>query len=438
VKWLHTTNARFEQELAKLEHRIASTSAEREPAVREILGEVERRGDRALASLTRRLDGFALPGGDPWLPASAFRVARSAVGRQAVKDLETACQRIERFHARGKPRGFRMTSGAGVRLAQRVHPLARVGVYVPGGRGAYPSTVLMNSVPARVAGVEDLLLATPPSPRGDPALRGIDPHVIVAAEIAGVTRILSVGGAQAVAALALGTGRVPRVDKIVGPGNAWVATAKRLVYGLVDIDSFAGPSEVLVIADGSVPAAWTAADLLSQAEHDPDAVVFLLATGERVARAVADELACQVKTLPTRAVAEESLRRGGTIVVTRSLAEAIRIANRLAPEHLEVHTRAAAATAERLTTAGAVFVGGHTPEAVGDYLAGPNHVLPTGGTARFFSPLSVEDFMRRSNTLEFSSKALARLGPPAARLARIERFEAHARSVTIRTGEAPR
>jgi histidinol dehydrogenase len=296
----------------------------------------------------------------------------------------------------------------------------------------------MNCIPARVAGVSEIVLATPPAPRGDRVLRGIDPHVVLAAELAGVTRILTAGGAQAIAALALGTRSVPRVDKIVGPGNAWVATAKRQVYGLVDIDSFAGPSEVLIIADGSVPAAWTAADLLSQAEHDPDAIVFLVSPSPDASKRVLDELARQVRDLPTRATAEESLRRNGTLILTRDLDEAIDVANQIAPEHLEVHTRGARSVARRLPSAGAVFIGGHTPEAVGDYLAGPNHVLPTGGTARFFSPLSVDHFVRRSNTLELTAAALARLGPPTARLARIERFEAHARAVTARTGESRR
>ncbi len=438
MRTLTTTDPGFGRALARLASRISLTSAEREPEVRTIVEAVRRRGDTAVASFTRRFDRVRIPATDPWLGSDAFGTARTLVGRQALADLTLARDRIRAFHARGRPQGFAIASGAGVKLEQRVHPLARVGVYVPGGRGAYPSTVLMNSVPARVAGVAEIVLATPPAPVGERRLRGIDPHVIVAAELAGVSRVLTVGGAQAIAAMAFGTRTIPRVDKIVGPGNVWVATAKRLVYGQVDIDSFAGPSEVLVIADGSVPAAWTAADLLSQAEHDPDAIVFLVATDRGVARSIGDEIVRQLATLPKRETARESLRRNGTAIVTRDLDEAVGIANELAPEHLEVHTRAARSVAKRLTNAGAVFVGGHTPEAIGDYLAGPNHVLPTGGTARFFSPLSVEDFLRRSNTLEVSAAALRRLGPPTARLARIERFEAHARSVTARIGEAPR
>ncbi|MBK7972043.1 MAG: histidinol dehydrogenase [Deltaproteobacteria bacterium] len=435
MRTLNTSDAKFATALSWIADRIQLTGGDRELEVRAIIDDVRKRGDRALAAFTRRLDGITIPAHEPWLPPAAFTRARALVGHQALRDLELARNRIRKFHARDRPSGFAMTSGAGVRLAKRCHPLARVGVYVPGGRGAYPSTVLMNCIPARVAGVEEIVLATPPSRRGDPGLRGLDPHVVVAAELAGVTRILTAGGAQAIAALALGTATIPRVDKIVGPGNAWVATAKRLVYGLVDIDSFAGPSEVLVIADGSVPAAWTAADLLSQAEHDPDAIVFLVTTSIASARAVVDALEHQLADLPNRSIAEESLRSNGTTIVARDLDEAVDIANRIAPEHLEVHTRRARNVSRRLTTAGAVFVGAHTPEAIGDYLAGPNHVLPTGGTARFFSPLSTDDFVRRSNTLEVSAAALRRLGPPTVRLARIERFEAHARSVTVRIGE---
>lgn len=435
MRILNTSDPKFPAILARIADRIQLTSGDRELDVRAIIDEVRRRGDRALSAYTRRLDGVAIPAQEPWLPTAAFARARELVGRQARRDLELARNRIRVFHARDRARGFAVSSGAGVRLSKRCHPLARVGVYVPGGRGAYPSTVLMNCVPARVAGVGEVVLATPPSKHGDPALRGLDPHVVVAAELAGVNRVLTAGGAQAIAALALGTAAIPRVDKIVGPGNAWVATAKRLVYGLVDIDSFAGPSEVLVIADGSVPAAWTAADLLSQAEHDPDAIVFLVATSAATARSVIAEVERQLADLPNRSAAEQSLRSNGTTIVVRDVDEAVAIANRIAPEHLEVHAKGARRLSRRLTTAGAVFVGGHTPEAVGDYLAGPNHVLPTGGTARFFSPLSTDDFVRRSNTLELSAAALVRLGPPTARLARIERFEAHARSVTIRIGE---
>lgn len=435
MRILDTSDPKFPAALARIVDRIQLTSADREDDVRAIIEEVRRRGDRAVAAFTRRFDGVTVPQKAPWLAESAFVRARDLVGRQARKDLELARDRIRAFHARDRARGFAMSGGPGVRLAQRCHPLERVGVYVPGGRGAYPSTVLMNCVPARVARVGEIILATPPSKHGDPMLRGLDPHVVVAAELAGVTRILTAGGAQAIAALALGTASVPRVDKIVGPGNAWVATAKRLVYGLVDIDSFAGPSEVLVIADGSVPAAWTAADLLSQAEHDPDAILFLVTPSSATAAAVIAETERQLETLPTRATAAQSLRSNGIAIVVRDVDEAVELANRIAPEHLEVHAKRARGIARRLTSAGAVFVGPHTPEAVGDYLAGPNHVLPTGGTARFFSPLSADDFVRRSNTLELSAAALARLGPPTARLARIERFEAHARSVTVRIGE---
>lgn len=435
MRILHTSDPKFPAELVRISNRIQLTSGEREQDVRAIIDAVRARGDRALAAYTRRLDGVALPVQDPWLPSTAFARARELVGRQALRDLALARDRIRAFHARDRPRGFDMAGGAGVRLSKRCHPLERVGVYVPGGRGAYPSTVLMNCIPARVAGVGEIVLATPPSRQGDPALRGLDPHVVVAAELAGVSRILTAGGAQAVASLALGTKAIPRVDKIVGPGNAWVATAKRLVYGLVDIDSFAGPSEVLVISDRSVPAAWTAADLLSQAEHDPDAIVFLVATSVASAQEVLAEIDRQLVDLPKRAIAEESLRNNGSVIVTCGIDEAVEVANHIAPEHLEVHVRNARRVARRLTTAGAVFVGPHTPEAVGDYLAGPNHVLPTGGTARFFSPLSTDDFVRRSNTLELSAAALQRLGPATARLARIEQFEAHARSVTVRIGE---
>jgi len=307
-----------------------------------------------------------------------------------------------------------------------VRPLDRVGIYVPGGKAAYPSSVLMNALPAKVAGVGEIIMVVP-MPGGE-----ANPHVLAAARIAGVDRIFKVGGAQAVAALAYGTATIPRVDKITGPGNIYVATAKRLVFGQVDIDMIAGPSEILVISDGSGDPAHLAADLLSQAEHDELASSILVTTDEHFGRQVEVALAEQLRHLKRAEIARQSLARYGAIIVARNLQEAAEFSNRLAPEHLELAVADPFGLLPQIRHAGAVFLGHHTPEAAGDYLAGPNHTLPTGGTARFFSPLAVDDFVKKSSLVSFSREGLKRLGPAIVRIAELEGLEAHAKSVTIR------
>jgi len=400
-----------------------------EDTVRRIVADVRRRGDAALCAYTKRFDGVTLAPGrlrvDPADMAAAHRDLPATVRR----DLELAARRIRAFHRRQCGRSWTMRDATGARLGVRVRPLERVGVYVPGGRAAYPSTVLMTVVPAKVAGVDRVVGVSPAGASGHP------PIILAACHVAGIDELYRVGGAQGVAALAFGTRTVPRVDKIVGPGNAFVATAKRLCYGQVDIDSIAGPSEVLIVADGGADPALVAADMLAQAEHDPLAAAICVTTSRPLARRVADALDSQLAALPRRALASRSLRRFGAILVARTKTAAIETANRLAPEHLGLSVREPKRWLSAIRHAGAIFLGDGAPEAFGDYLAGPNHVLPTGGTARFASPLGVWDFETRSSIIEAGPGTLARLGPAVARLARLEGLEAHARSVERRLGK---
>jgi len=360
------------------------------------------------------------------VPDAAIAAAYRALPAAIRRDLTLAADRIRRFHLRQRERSWSFRDATGARLGQRIQPLDRVGVYVPGGRAAYPSTVLMTVIPARVAGVREVVAVSPIGRDGD------TPIVLAACHVAGVDAVFRVGGAQAVAALAHGTATVPRVDKIVGPGNIWVATAKRLCFGTVDIDAIAGPSEVLIVADGSADPELVAADMLAQAEHDPLAAAVCVTADRRLATRVAAALDRQLAALPRRAIAARSLATFGAIVVTRSLADAVAIANRLAPEHLELAVRAPRRWVERIRHAGAIFLGQDAPEAFGDYLAGPNHVLPTGGTARFASPLGVYDFVKRTSIIQAGPRTLRHLGPAIVRLARLEGLDAHGRAVERR------
>ena len=401
----------------------------REAAAR-IVADVRARGDAALLELTRRFDG--------WEPASAgdlvagpaeFAAAYRSLPAASRRALSLAARRVEAFHRRERDAvvpSFRDALGA--TLGQVSRPLARVGLYVPGGTARYPSTVLMTAVPARVAGVEEVFACSP----ADRASGQVDAWTLAACHVAGVTRLFKVGGAQAVAALAYGTATVPAVDKICGPGNAYVAAAKRLVFGRVDIDMIAGPSEVLVVADAAASPVEAAADLIAQAEHDVRAVAVLVATGEAVARRTLEEVERQLADLPRRAIARRSLEDRGAAVVAKDAAEAMRLADAFAPEHLVLLVRNAGRWVPKLSRAGAVFLGSRTPEAVGDYLAGPSHVLPTAGTARFASPLSVATFRRRMSVLEMSPRALAALAPAIEALAAAEGLEGHARAVRVR------
>jgi histidinol dehydrogenase len=412
--------------LSRLEQRGESAGRAVEARVRRIVEDVRRRGDRALGDWTRRLDGVRRTPARFRVPHDDLAAAYRALPRVARSDLTLAATRIRAFHARQRERSWTFHDATGARLGQRITPLERVGVYVPGGRAAYPSTVLMTVIPARVAGVDEVVAVSPVGPDGDV------PVILAACHVAGVDALYRIGGAQAVAALAYGTATVPRVDKVVGPGNIWVATAKRLCYGRIDIDSIAGPSEVLVVADGSADAGIVAADLLAQAEHDPMAASVCLTPDGRLAARIVAALREQLAVLPRRATAARALAAYGAVVVTHSLAEAVELANRLAPEHLELLVRDPARWMPRLRHAGAIFIGPHTPEAFGDYLAGPSHVLPTGGTARWASPLGVYDFLKRTSVIEAAPRTLARLGPAVVRLAAMEGLEAHGRAVARR------
>jgi histidinol dehydrogenase len=390
---------------------------------RAIVEDVRARGDVAVREYTERFEKRSLAALE--IDAARWDAEAAKVAPEILRALEHAARNVTRFHERQREQSFELVQ-PGVRMGLRIEPLARVGLYVPGGTARYPSSVIMTAVPARVAGVREVVMVTP----------GASPETLAAARVAGVDRVFEIGGAQAVAALAYGTESVPRVDKIVGPGNVWVAAAKRLVFGDVDIDSVAGPSEVLVIADDSADAALIASDLLAQAEHDTDAHAVLLTTSAALVAQVEAELARQLADLPRRAIAEKALLQNGAAVVTDDLGQAVRLANKFAPEHLELHVRDAAKVSESIRTAGAIFVGAWTPEAAGDYLAGPNHVLPTGGAARYASPLGVYDYVKRTTVLEYQPEGLAAHADDIMRLAEVEGLHAHGRSVRIRLERA--
>ncbi len=403
-------------------------------AAQRIVQDVRARGDDALVEYTRRLDG--------WDPGAAAAVAlgpddmKEAYRRlepAGRKALALAARRIADFHRRERDAEVpARRDGTGATLAQVVRPLARVGLYVPGGTARYPSSVLMTAIPAKVAGVGEVYVCSP----GVKGTGAMDDWTLAACHVAGVTRLFRVGGAQAVAAMAFGTATIPAVDKICGPGNAYVAAAKRLVFGRVDIDMIAGPSEILVLAGADADPAEVASDLIAQAEHDPRAVSVLVTPSRAVAEAALGEVERQLADLPRREIAAASLAGRGAAVIAKDLAEAVRLADEFAPEHLALHTRNAAALVGRISRAGAVFVGSSTPEAVGDYVAGPSHVLPTAGTARFASPLSVATFRRRMSVLDLTPAALAAVAPAVEALAKAEGLEGHWRAVAVRVAKA--
>jgi histidinol dehydrogenase len=399
--------------------------AEAARQVEAILAEVRQDGDRALRRLTERFDGVRLD--DLRVSAEAIEQAWQQTPAPLQEALELAHERIVAFHRLQIPEDLTLEGAFGERLGRRWRPVERAGLYVPGGRAAYPSTVLMNAVPARVAGVERLVMTTPPGPEGK-----VNPTVLAAARVAGVQEIYRVGGAQAIAALAWGTASIPRVDVITGPGNLYVTLAKKAVYGRVGIDSLAGPSEVLVIADDGADAELVAADLLAQAEHDPLAAAILITTSARLAQAVPTAVERQLADHPRRALTETSLRDWGLVVLCESLERAATLSDRFAPEHLELLVQDPETLAGRIRQAGAIFLGAHTPEAAGDYLAGPNHTLPTGGTARFSGALSVETFLHHTSLISFTRTALEATGPSIVTLAASEGLHSHAESVRLR------
>ena len=398
-------------------------------AVKDIVKNVRERGDEALFEYTKKFDKAELNAKTVRVSREEIAEAYQAADEKWLNAMREAAKRITAFHAKQKQKtwiDFEETSA----LGQLVRPIEKAGVYVPGGTAAYPSSVLMNVLPAKVAGVEKIVMVTPPDAAGKVSY----PLTLVAANIAGVDEIYKVGGAQAVAALAFGTESIPKVDKISGPGNIYVANAKREVFGFVGIDMVAGPSEVLVIADESANPVFVAADLLSQAEHDAFAAVVLVTDCETLAQKVQKEIETQTAKLARREIVEKSLKAYGTIVLVDDLDEAVEVSNLIAPEHLELSVKDPYALLGKIKNAGAVFMGHYSPEPLGDYFAGPNHVLPTSGTARFFSPLSVDDFMKKSSVIYYSKEALAPVAKDIIRLAKNEGLDAHANSVAVRFG----
>jgi histidinol dehydrogenase len=413
--------------------RGEESGREVEQVVLDIIADVRERGDQAVLELTRRFDRLeAADMAALEITAEEMDAAFNQVEQDDVDALMLAVERVTAFHEKQKSQTWISTEEPDIMLGQKVTPLQRVGIYVPGGKASYPSSVIMNAVPARVAGVGEIIMVAP-TPCGE-----INPHVLVAARLSGVDRIFRVGGAQAVAALAYGTATIPKVDKITGPGNIYVATAKKLVFGQVGIDMIAGPSEILVISDGSGNPAHIAADLLSQAEHDELASSILITTDRSFGERVAAEVQRQLVLLSRESIARASWDKYGAVIVAETLDEVIAFSNRIAPEHLELAVADPFAILPQIINAGAIFMGHWTPEAAGDYLAGPNHTLPTGGTARFFSPLSVDDFVKKSSIVYFSKQGLQRLGADIVRIAGLEGLEAHGKSVSMRlVGEKP-
>ena len=426
MRMLKFSDRDFEAEFQRIEQRAAAVPAEIETTVKSIIAAVRQRGDAALFELTAKFDRLELTAETVEVTAAEIDAAMTEVSAESMNALQLAAERIADYHAKQKQETWLSTDEDDVLVGQLVRPLDRVGIYVPGGKASYPSSVLMNAVPAKVAGVEEVIMVVP-MPNGE-----VNPHVLAAAKISGVDRIFKLGGAQAVAALAYSTESVPQVDKITGPGNIYVATAKQLVFGQVDIDMIAGPSEILVINDGSGTAAHIAADLLSQAEHDELASAVLATSCEKMALAVQAEVEKQLSALSREAIARKAIEDYSAIILAQDLDEAIDFSNRIAPEHLELAVDNPFDILPQIKHAGAIFMGHHTPEAAGDYLAGPNHTLPTGGTARFFSPLSLDDFVKKSSIVSFSQAGLQRLGNEIIHIAELEGLEAHAKSVSIR------
>ncbi len=431
LRILRSDSAAFKRWFKFLRESRGSGGAGVEGAVATIVEAVKRRGDRALIDFTARYDRVKLTTATLRVSPAELKTARAALKPEERRALELAARRIRDFHARTVDRSFSYRDRTGMRLGQVVRPLERIGIYVPGGKGAYPSSVLMNAIPAQVAGVREIVMVSPASPDEDRST------VLAAAAIAGLSEVYRIGGAQAVAALAYGTKSIRPVDKIVGPGNAYVQAAKRMVYGVVDIDKIAGPSEVLVIADDKARAQWVAADLIAQAEHGSgEEAAVLLTPSRRLASAVAVALEKALLDLPRAAAVRLALSKRGALVVVKDLTEAFAIANQIAPEHLELEIHNPERWIGAVHSAGAVFVGSMSPAPLGDYVAGPNHVLPTGGAARFASPLGAYDFVKRTSIIQATPEAVRRLGPTVARLARMEGFEAHARAIEMRLGQA--
>jgi histidinol dehydrogenase len=425
LKILRIGDKAFGSYLEGMDQREIQDSPQIEKQVRSILNDVRKRGDAALIHYTKVFDGLNISANKLLVKPEEIKQAYQRVPRDFLKTLERAAHRIRRFHQLMSQRPV-TESEKGIHLGQEIRPLERVGIYVPGGKASYPSTVLMAAIPAKVAGVRKIIMTTPPQKDG------ISPAVLVAADLAGVDQIYRAGGAQAIAALAYGTKSIPKVDKIVGPGNRYVATAKRLVFGVVDVDMVAGPSEILIISDGKSSPSAVAADLISQAEHDEMALPVLITTSGAFARKVEQEIEKQLLSLKRAEIAKASLDGRGAMLVVKDLQQAIELANRIAPEHLEVCLSHPAPLLKKIKNAGAVFLGPYTPEAIGDYLAGPNHILPTAGTARFSSPLGMDAFIKRMNWMHFTKEALKDFEKDVKQFAEWEGLEGHYRAVQVR------
>ena len=392
-----------------------------------IIADIKVNGDKALFEYTKKFDKFDVNNDNVLVTEDEIKEAYNQVDADLVRVIKKSAERIAAFHEKQKMNSWLEPSKNGEMLGQLIRPLQRVGVYVPGGKAAYPSSVLMNIIPAKVAGVEEIVMTTPPSADGK-----ISPTTIVAADIAGIHKIYKAGGAQAVAALAFGTESIPKVEKIVGPGNIFVALAKRSVYGYVNIDSVAGPSEILILADESANPQFVAADLLSQAEHDELAFAVLITDCKELAEKVQIEAENQTNRMERKEIIKKSQDNYGAIIVVNNFDEACDLCNQIAPEHLEISTKEPFSLLPKIQNAGAIFLGHYTPEPLGDYMAGPNHVLPTGGTARFFSPLSIDDYIKKSSIISFSKEAMQELGPDVVKFAEAEGLTAHANSIKVR------
>ena len=432
MKIIFTSEKIFEETLQRITQRGRVFEEAIWTAVKTIVNDVALRGNAALFEYTQKFDQCDLRTDGIEVSGRELDQAISKVTPKDMDILALAARRIEAFHRKQEVTSWISSDENGIELGQRVLPLERIGIYAPGGLAVYPSTVLMAAIPAKIAGVAEIILVSP-AKQG-----GLNPLIAAAAKLSGVTRIFKIGGAQAIAALAYGTESVPKVDKIVGPGNAYVTAAKKMVYGIVAIDMIAGPSEVLIIADGTADASFVAADLIAQAEHDEMASAILLTPDEKFARQVISEVNAQLVLLPKKSIAVSALESFGAVIVTKDFDEAVTIANRFAPEHLELLVDQPKHLLDRIRHAGAAFLGNFTPEAIGDYMAGPNHILPTGGTARFSSPLGVYDFVKRTSIVSFSEAALGTYGRQAERFAGMEGLDGHGHSISIRlSGKKP-
>ena len=426
MKIIKSSVAGFEKFFKELRRRGGSYSPQLLSLVAKIVDDIAIEGDKALFKYTTKFDGYKLTAATAEVTPAEKKKALAQVKPEDLKVIKLAARRIEDYHRHQITQGYKLKKESGVELGQRVLPLRRVGIYAPGGKASYPSTLLMAAIPASIAGVKEIILVSP-------AREGLlNPLIAAAAEVSEVQRIFKIGGAQAIAALTYGTKTIPQVDKIVGPGNAYVAAAKKLVFGQVNIDMIAGPSEVVVIADSTAKAPFAAADMLAQVEHDEMAAAVLLTPSKKLANEVSQEIYKQIKTSSRKKIIEKSLNRYCAIIVTKSIDEAVNIANDFAPEHLELMVKNPQKFLDKVRNAGSVFLGSYTPEALGDYLAGTNHILPTGGTARFSSPLGVYDYYKRMSVLSFTREAFNKLSTSTAHFAQMEGLDAHANSVLIR------